>query len=250
MATDALSKQYRSLDDWFETAQGERVAHAFAKELEKHQEFLYGKSLLQLGNCGTNIWLKSMHFYYKWIVTPYLNIQNTSLMSSITSLPLEKNSLDCLIAPFTLEILSLDKNLIVEIDRILKPAGYVIFFGINPWSFWGASVKWGNIDYLSHAVKYLTSSFSIKRILLNLGYNQYLHHSFYYIPPVSKEKYILKLEFFNEIGKMLWPFPAGFYCLILQKNEYAFSGLVPADDLGLFVEGKPSMSLSGKLIHQ
>ncbi|GGI75939.1 methyltransferase domain-containing protein [Legionella impletisoli] len=250
MATDALSKQYRSLDDWFETSQGERVAHAFAKELTKHQQYIYGKSLLQLGNCGDNIWLKSLHFYCKWITTPYLNIHRTSLLSSIQSLPFEKNSLDCLIAPFTFEVLTTDKNLIVEIDRILKPSGYVIFFGINPWSFWGASVKWGNIEYLGHAVKHLTSSFTVKRILLNLGYSQYLHHSFYYIPPVSKEKYLHKLEFFNEIGKMLWPFPAGFYCLILQKKEYALSGLLPVDEQALQVGGKPSMSISGNVIHQ
>ena len=43
--------------------------------------------------------------------------------------------------------------------------------------------------------------------------------NFHYLWPVNQPYWIHKLEFLNEMGKMLTPFPAGFYCLIVQKYE-------------------------------
>lgn len=249
MPIDEISKKYRSLDDWFSTPQGHRVAKAFAAELFKAKNQIYGKTLLQLGICGQNVWLESLHFYRKWLITPFLDIRNSSLISSMSSLPFDRNSLDCIIAPFTQEIIHADHSLYVEIDRILKPMGHVVFFGINPWSVWGGFVKFGNIPYLNHAIEGLTSSFRVKHTMLNIGYKQYAHASFYYIPPVTKESTIHKLEFLNQIGKMLWPFPAGFYCLILQKNQYCPTGLSFADEAELIVGEKSSMTVSGNMIH-
>ena len=38
-------------------------------------------------------------------------------------------------------------------------------------------------------------------------------------PPVTNKTLINHLEFLNQMGKMIWPFPAGFYCLIMQKYQ-------------------------------
>ena len=45
---DEQEKKYLALDNWFLTAQGNRVAHAFAAELMQVAEQFSGQNLLQL----------------------------------------------------------------------------------------------------------------------------------------------------------------------------------------------------------
>lgn len=223
------------------TPQGNRVAHAFVAELMQVSKQLSGGTLLQLGNCGENLWLASLNFRHKWVITPSLVPQKSSLIASLNMLPIERDSIDCIIAPLTLEAFSQGKNPIDEIDRLLKPMGYAIFFGINPCSFWGAALRWHRLSCFGSSAVTLTSSLTLKRMMLLRGYRQCALTSFYYIPPVTSEFLIRKLEFFNEMGKMVWPFPAGFYCFIVQKYQSCSpSLLIDVSDEGLLMQQKSS----------
>lgn len=220
MLLDEQINKYRALDEWFQIPQGQRVAQAFNTELMEIGEQISGEKLLQLGNCGDNLWLPALKFRHKCIISPAPVSQKTSLISSLTMLPIERDSIDCIIAPFTLEAFSGSKNPIDEIDRVLKPMGYSIFFGINPCSFWGLALRWKRLNCFGNTSSTLTSSFSLRRIMLQRGYSQCALTSFYYIPPVKSESLIHRLEFFNEMGKMVWPFPAAFYCFVVQKYQH------------------------------
>lgn len=211
--------KYTALDAWFKTPQGLRVAKAFASELATVSEFLQGNQLIQLGNCGDNLWLSKLRFRHQWVVAPCKTPSLASIFTSLTSLPLERSSVDCVIAPLALEAFGLDNRLLDEMDRILKPMGYAIFLGINPISFWGAGLRCHWIRCFGDTRSVLTSSLSLKCRMISRGYTQCLLKSFYYIPPVTHKKRIQQLEFFNEMGKMIWPFPAGFYCFIVQKYQ-------------------------------
>jgi hypothetical protein len=213
-------KQYQALDDWFNTPQGVRLSYAFAAELKRLVGSLRGARLLQLGACGDNPWLSALNFRQKWLASPVEGAQTVSVISALDCLPIERSSMDCVIAPLTMEVFGgQNKNPIDEIDRILKPMGYVIVLGINPWSFWGAAVRLGCVSCFAERSSTLTSSLAVKHAFLNRGYTQYAFSSFYYIPPVSHPLWIRYCEFFNEMGKMIWPFPAGFYCFIAQKYQ-------------------------------
>lgn len=219
LAFNEQASKYRSLNNWFKTPPGVWVARAFKAELSHVHDELYGERLLQIGNCGDNLWLESLRYQHKWIVNPCRSALKETCVTSLTALPLDRSSVDCIIAPLTMEAFAQDDNPIEEMDRVLKPMGYIIFFGINPWSFWGLALRSKYISCFSSDKVNLTSSFSIRRTMLYRGYRQCLHNSFYYIPPVMRESLLQKLEFFNEMGKMFWPFPAGFYCLIMQKYQ-------------------------------
>ena len=244
------ANKYRALDNWFTSPQGIRVAHAFADELEHVGEQLSGENLLQLGSCGENLWLPALKYRNKFIVTPCNIPQKTSLMTSLTTLPVERDSIDCVIAPLTLEAFSHGKNPIEEIDRVLKPMGYAIFFGINPCSFWGAALHLRRLKCFGSLEATSTSSFTTKRMMLQRGYTQCAMTSFYYIPPVSSSFWVRNLAFFNEMGKMIWPFPAGFYCLIVQKYQPASPDLIfgIADEVRLLQQKSVIQAIS-KWIH-
>lgn len=225
MALDEQITQYTALDSWFKIPQGMRVAQAFVSELQGPANLLSGKILLQLGLCGDSPWLSMLRFRHKWIISPFE--KPSTITASMLALPIERSSIDCIIAPMTLDLFNADKNPINEIDRVLKPMGYVVFLGINPVSFWGIAARWGNLRGVIQAKNTGgCSSLSLKKNMLARGYSQCLLNSFYYIPPVKNRRLIQHCEFFNEMGKMIWPFPAGFYCLILQKYQAADPSLM------------------------
>lgn len=219
MVLDKQAQKYRALDDWFKTPQGVRLSHAFASELKIISNMMRGTQLVQLGHCGDNLWLPALRFQHKWLVSPCNEQRSSALVSSLNALPIARSSIDCVIAPLTMEAFADDKSPIDEIDRILKPMGYAVFFGINPWSFWGAALRLKLIPCFGQASGGVLSPFSLKNALLNRGYTQCTWSSFYYIPPVSSKALISRLEFFNQMGKMIGPFPAGFYCFVAQKYQ-------------------------------
>ncbi|MGC1182044.1 methyltransferase domain-containing protein [Legionella sp.] len=219
MLIEQQIKQYRALHKWFQSPLGLFAAHEFAVNLESVQKLLCGETLVQLGNCSDNIWLKKLKFYHQWIVSPFALSNKIHIKSELNHLPFDRNSIDCIVAPLTLEPFNTSSSLIDEIDRVLKPMGFVVLLCINPWSLWGGAIKCGLLNcYRDQTIK-MRTPFTLNRMFIQRGYVQISLSSFCYIPPVNSTSLIKKLTFLDEIGKMLWPFPSGFYCYIAQKYQ-------------------------------
>lgn len=219
MNLDEHVKQYLAMNDWFNSPQGLCISSAIADEIEHFVTQLRGDCLLQLGLCGESPWLPLLQYNKKLIISPCMEQKDVNIACGFNQLPLDRNSVDCIVAPFTFETFSIDKNPFDEFDRILKPMGYMVILGINPVSFWGLALRSGFLKIFGEENSKLTSVFSVKRAALNRGYRQCALSTFNYILPVKSKKWIDRLEFLNEMGKMLWIYPAGFYCLIVQKHE-------------------------------
>lgn len=219
MLIEQQIKQYRALNRWFQTPLGLFAAHEFAVNLESVREFLSGNTLVQLGNCGDNIWLKKLKFNHKWVVSPFALSNKIQIESELNFLPLNRNSIDCIVAPLTLEPFNNSYSLIDEIDRVLNPMGFVVLMCINPWSLWGGAMKCGLLHCYRDRMIKMRTPFALNRIFIQRGYRQITLSNFCYIPPVNNASLIKKLTFLDEIGKMLWPFPSGFYCYIAQKYQ-------------------------------
>jgi SAM-dependent methyltransferase len=212
------ASRFQSLNDWFLTGQGQMAARAFLLELSKIDIPLYGEALMQLGCCGNNPWLSALRYRYKWFLSPSLESTTASVVSSLTRMPIDRNSIDCILAPLTLEAFTHQKHPLDEIDRILKPQGRVIFFGINPFSFWGLALKSGRLRCYGELSGQLFSPIWLKHAFIHRGYDiTYLSH-FHYIPPITSDRYLSKWEFLNQFSKMIAPFPSSFYCLIAEKQ--------------------------------
>ena len=250
MLWDEQVTTYRALNQWFLTPQGCRVAHSFMDELSHVNEQLKGENLLQLGSCGDNLWLSDLQFKNKWIATPHRVAHSSAFLSSLNALSIDRDSMDCIIAPLTMEAMGHGRDPIDEIDRVLKPMGYAILFGINPFSFWGAALGMKRLSCFGPGKAVLTSSFALTRMMIDRGYRQCALTGFYYIPPVSNDYLIQKLEFLNEMGKMIWPFPAGFYCLIVQKYQHR-SPSIRFETLQecLILQEKSSLQPITKVVH-
>lgn len=227
MLIEQQIKHYQALNEWFLSPLGLSVANQFVAQLEPFKEHLKGDAFLQLGNCGDNPWLDSLDFTHKWIASPSSLASKIQLECSLNQIPLNRNSLDCVLLPLTLEPFGPSLSLIDEVDRILKSMGFVIILSLNPWSLWGGAMKCGLLNCYSDRQVKMRSPFNLNRIFLQRGYRQCSLNNFCYIPPVNSQSLIKKLNFFDEIGKMIWPFPSGFYCYIAQKYECISPSLIP-----------------------
>lgn len=164
MLIEQQIKQYRALNKWFQSPLGFFAAHEFLIHLESQEKYLSGATLLQLGNCGDNLWLNKFNYTYKWVASPFALSNKEQLECSLNKIPLARNSVDCIIAPLTLEPFGNNFSLIDEIDRILTPMGFVILLSINPWSLWGGAMKSGLLHcYHDQKIK-MRTSFTIKRV--------------------------------------------------------------------------------------
>ncbi len=251
MSLNEQKNKYRALDDWFKTPQGRHVGEALARRLVAVRDLLSGTTLVQLGICGDNPWLVPLMFRRKWLLTPCLNSPEASLIASPNGLPFDRNSVDCVVAPLTMEAFGRDKNPLDEIDRVLKPMGYVIFWGVNPISVWGLALRVGYVPFFGDSRVTLTSSLILKQALLNRGYRQCMLETFYYIPPVKQSSWIDRLAFLNEMGKMISPCPAGFYCLIVQKVQQCTPNwLLQANGRGLLLQSQAAWLASANWTHR
>ena len=227
---DEQRYNYRALDDWFRTPQGHHLGEAFALQLARCEDYLRGSTLLQIGLCGHNLWLDFLSFKKKYTFTPCLDAPQTHFIGSPQTLPFHRNSIDTIFAPMTCDIFGSDKRPLDEIDRVLKPMGYIVFLGINPLSLWGMVRRFHGLPCFGRASVTLTSSLFLRRELLARGYQQEAFEVFYYVPPFQNEKWIKRSLFLNDMGKLASFFPAGFYYLIMQKYENSLPPLRPISE--------------------
>mgnify|MGYP000579536847 CR=1 FL=1 len=211
-------KRFEMLDAWFSSEHGQRAADVIREEIVNIRSILVGNKLIQLGSCGRNPWLSQLQYQNKWIIKPHQDNSRVSHCHSLlTQLPIDKESVDCVLAPFTIDAFSSKESILDEMDRILKPMGYLVIIGINPYSLWGAWLRFNKSAYFGKLHGFPRSLIHIKCMLQNYGYQQCFAHDFYFIPPVQNPTLIQSLSFLNQVGKMVSLLPSAFYCVVFQK---------------------------------
>lgn len=211
--------RFKRLDLWFETPLGQNAAKAFCEAISHMDNKPHGDTLLQLGLCDKSPWLEKLTYTRFWIVSSQKILRPYSVLHALChKLPLDRNSVDCVLAPFTIHAYKQYDNLLDEIDRVLKPMGRVIFFGINPLSLWGLWLKCSKHACFGRSHGYAHSLLSLKHAMLMRDYTAISASVFHYIPPVQHAYWLDKMQWFNQIGNMIAPMPSAFYCLVMQKN--------------------------------
>lgn len=240
MSLTEQASSFLDLDTWFNSPLGEHVAQAFNDELSHLSPLLYGDILLQLGSCGDNNWRHLFRFQHKWLATPFKDNNKTTFSTKLNQLPLDRSCIDCIIAPLTLDAFSFDTGPLDEIDRVLKPMGYVVFLGVTPLSLWGAWIRYAKQRCFGSLRGQPKSVHSIKKAMLHRGYLPCHLNVFDYIPPLNHAFCIDKLKVLNTIATMISPMPAGFYCLVMQK--YVENELPPkaVSEETLWVKSSPA----------
>jgi Methyltransferase domain len=204
------------VNDWFLTDQGLEIAEDFCRELSNFPQLFVGEKLLQLGSAGANSWLNCLNYKHKIIIDTHKQ-SHSSCQAVLHNLPIAHHSVDCIVLPLALEQTAPHWHLLDEIDRVLKPMGYVIFLTVNPFSLFGLDLLQKHHKYLPQELGNLYFAFSLRYILLSRDYKALLYKAFYRKLPQLHDNVLKKPRIFARMpGQIL---PAGFSCFIAQKIE-------------------------------
>lgn len=236
---EQLNDWMDTLADWYTTPLGEAVIQAIDEQLADCLPNIWGNYFLQSGSVAQQQWLRHSAISRKFTISPQTVRHCPSVCASELQLPLLDSSLDLLFSPLQLESYPDVSTILAEYDRVLRAGGHLLICGINPVSFWGLPQLFVKSSHPCPFFQgHLHTANSIRRRLSQLGYQLDFLRSFFYRPPVSSKRCLSKTEFFEHMGKMLWPFPAGFYLLLMQKRVAAPMSVKPLWQFREYVIGK------------
>ena len=216
-----LTSQFFEFEQWFKSPSGQRLELELSECLQNIPQIHSGSSLLQIANCGHNPWLSWMSYQNQWILSPSASLQ-TDVIASPLAIPLAKESLDCIFAPFLFDLIPNDPLLMVyELDRILESMGHIIILGLNPTGLWKLS-RFFSSHHHWYQQKNTCSYWKIKSLFKNLGYEQMHAHFFYFIPPVESKHWMNYFAIVNRISRFIAFYPPAFYLLTLQKRQFSW----------------------------
>lgn len=211
-----MNQRFEQLNTWFGTARGQRLANVFKRHLEVALPTCHGERLLQVGIAEQQNWLANSPVKTKLWLTPFYMDNPQLMVSSLYELPIQTNSIDVALCPLTLELLSYPLSLISELDRILSASGEIIFIGVNPISLWGLPRLWRQPSNFAVWQSHVFSMSRLNKVMRGYGYSIEWHHRFGYSPPcVMTDR---TQRFFESFGRMILPFPTGFYMLKAKKQ--------------------------------
>jgi hypothetical protein len=210
-------KGFNAMQYWLTTPSGKSVALSISEKVNNVLSKIQGIDSLTIGIPPQCFNADFSRFNYNHYLSESIDPTKTNVVADYSKLPFKNGSIDCVFAPFTLELVENRTDTLEEIDRILSPMSYVILVGVNPISLWG--LPWIFSKNTIPIKSRCYTAYGLRKQLARYGYLCLHISSFYYIPPVSTDKMIKKLTFLDEVGKMIWPFPAGFYLLLAQKME-------------------------------
>ena len=122
-------------------------------------------------------------------------------------------------------------------SRCVAPGGHMLFLGVNPCSMWGLPRLFRKESQFSIWQSHLFSAFKLRRYLNDMSLSIQQVERFYFSPPFVESERLM--DVFDQIGKMILPFPAGFYLLLAKKTD-----LMPVKPLWhqqQYVVGKPTV---------
>ena len=178
----------------------------------------HGKYAALIGVQHQHALFKAVHISHCTLFSPlvkksqYPHVVETNL----EELPLLSGSIDLVILPHILELVDNPRQLLAESCRVVKPEGYVVIIGFNPYSLWGLKKIILRNKQIPWSLPTL-APYTLKKWLLLADFRLKQQCSALFRPPVTHCLYD-KLIFMEALGRMCWPNCGGVYILLAQAK--------------------------------
>ena len=222
----------QELQEWYKQPSGQYILELEKKLLDTILPTCFGYYLLQIGGCASEDMARSSPINQKIFLQS--NIADAfsgrcNLVGEMEDLPIESNSVDVLIVNHALEFSSDPHSLLREIERVLRPEGYLILFSFCPggwyglrrlFGMWRGQAPWNG--------KYFPAS-RVADWLNLLGMPLLSQRHYALIPPINNAKFLNFFKpldnWFNGFSLM---FGAGAYLLLAKKQVSTLTPMKPS----------------------
>ena len=134
---------------WLETKLGEALLQQEGRIVEEAFDGIFGEQCLQLGLWGEpQTFLKHSRTQRKCLIDEGIATVGArpsarsgeagpSVVGQLHHLPIETDSVDCVLLPHVLDYSDRPHAILREVDRVLTAHGHIAILGFKPGGFWG-----------------------------------------------------------------------------------------------------------------
>ena len=223
----------RSMRDWYHQGLGGGLLDLEQAELDGVLPNLFGYYLVQIGCLVDADLLGASRIRHRVIVDKLplsaRDAHGSCIRANAEYLPVQRDSVDVVLLPHTLEFATDPHGVLREVERVLVPEGHVIVLGFSPWSMWG--LRQLLTPRRARSAPPWCGEFRgqlrIKDWLALLGFDVVVSRRYFFRPPITHTGIMRRLEFLERVGRRWWPFLGGAYILLAKKRVATLTPIKP-----------------------
>lgn len=201
---------------WLQTPPGLHLLAWEQAQVDAVVADLFGFHALQLGMPELD-GLQANRMPHRWLA-------GRDLLCDFDALPFESASLDLVLLPHALELACDPHVLLREVERVLRPEGRLIVFGLNPASAWGLRQKLGRLKprgepYLPEHAD-LIGYWRLRDWLKLLSFDVEAARFGAYRPPLRTEPWLARWRWLDAVGSRWWPVLGAVYFIQAVKRVH------------------------------
>jgi SAM-dependent methyltransferase len=209
------------LRDWFRGEAGRAVALREVAVANELLQDLFGYHMLQVGSPYPDSLIAASRIGHQIVMDRTALSGPASVLGRGDALPFQSGAIDVLVLPHGLEFAGNPQAVLREVERVLIPEGYLLLFGFNPWSVYGAwrlAIGWrGSAPW--HGL-FLPLS-RLKDWLTVLGFEVDRSGGLSYRPPLQDAAQLAGLAWLERLGGHFWPFAGNVFWILARKRVMA-----------------------------
>lgn len=126
------------MQHWLTTRLGTALVQQESRIVEEAFDGIFGEQCLQLGLWGTaNTFLTHARTQRTLLIDEAEGVDGPSAIGQLHRLPVESDSIDCVLLPHTLDYSDRPHAVLREVDRVLTAHGHLAILGFKTGGLWG-----------------------------------------------------------------------------------------------------------------
>ena len=216
-----------AVNEWLTQPFGESLLAQESRLVEDVFEGIFGEQCLQIGAWGpSKTFLPKARTQRTLLVADSPHQSVPTVIGQPWRLPIETDSIDCVLLPHTLEFSDRPHAMLREVDRVLTAHGHLVVLGFRPGGLWGLRRLVPGAE-LPPAADHLVPDRRLRDWLklLNMRVHGMTAYFFRWPLPGNRGQSSAKWE---RRGQQFWPEFSACYMIAAQKRVSTLTPVRPA----------------------
>lgn len=226
MSRSVLGKKFC---DWLKLPLGQSLVQEEAKHIEPLIQTIFGFHLVFLGEAPLLQCIVKSPIRNRVWIHPHATQRDdcSAIISRQDKLPIMADDIDLIHLAHCLEFNKNPHEVLREAYAALKPEGYLILTGFNPWSLWGFwKILFRHVKSLPWNAEFISLR-RLKDWLALLGFDVLQVKTCFFRPPIERTSWLAKFSWCEKLGRFLMPFWGASYIILAQKRVVTLTLVKP-----------------------
>lgn len=170
---------------WLNTLTGRNLLREEVRQVRRALDGVFGDHFVQLGSWGDPGLFRRLARTRRTAVLDGRSVAGVDLVSAADCVAIASESVDAILLPHTLELADDPHAVLREVDRILRPHGFVVVLGFNPMGWWGMRHALSRRKFPPQAQR-LISERRLTDWLQLLEFSIEAARFYYFVPPLLR----------------------------------------------------------------